>query len=122
MGRNGSSRHAVHLEIASSTGGRVREFYARLFGWRVRPGPNGYGIVRLGEGHSVTAGFLQVPEGGRSGLAICVEVGDLDGVLERAEGLGGRTLMPPTPVRDVGVFALLSDPDGNAVGVFHRDA
>jgi hypothetical protein len=51
-------------------------------------------------------------------VAIYVQVDDLDGYLERAGKLGGKTLIPPTEVPGMGRFAWLTDPEGTIVGLW----
>jgi predicted enzyme related to lactoylglutathione lyase len=43
-------------------------------------------------------------------------VDDARSAAERAEALGGRVLVPPTPVPNVGELTFLADPAGNAIG------
>jgi predicted enzyme related to lactoylglutathione lyase len=48
-----------------------------------------------------------------------MRVDDLDKYLDRAEHLGGKRLVPPTDLpEDYGRFAIFTDPDGNAVGLW----
>lgn len=53
-----------------------------------------------------------------------VDIGDptytmIDAGLERAERLGGRTVVPPTALPgDLGSFAVFADPDGQLVGLW----
>ena len=48
-----------------------------------------------------------------------MRVDDLDAYLARAEELGGSRLVEPTKLPgDYGSFAILADPDGNAVGLW----
>jgi hypothetical protein len=44
---------------------------------------------------------------------------DLQAVLDRVEGAGGKILMPKTPIgmEDAGYFAMISDTEGNTVGL-----
>ena len=52
-------------------------------------------------------------------MKIYVHVDDLDAYLDRAERLGGRRVVPPTDLPDdYGRFAIFTDPDGNAVGLW----
>lgn len=60
--------------------------------------------------------------GRRSYLTVYVAVDDLDKYLKRAEELGGSTVLGPMPVRGIGAFAMLCDPDGNIVGLFREAA
>jgi predicted enzyme related to lactoylglutathione lyase len=41
---------------------------------------------------------------------------DARSVAERAEALGGRVLMSPTPVPNAGELTFLAEPSGNAIG------
>lgn len=43
---------------------------------------------------------------------------DLQAYLDKPASLGGKTVVPPTPIPDVGAFALFHDPEGNLVGLF----
>ena len=52
-------------------------------------------------------------------VTIYVEVDDLNKSLAAAEHLGGTSLLPPTAIPGVGDFALLSDPEGNTIGILH---
>ena len=46
---------------------------------------------------------------------------DLQVVLERVEGAGGKVLMPKTPTgMDAGYFAMITDSEGNTVGLHSR--
>ena len=48
-----------------------------------------------------------------------MRVDDLDAYLARAEQLGGTQIVPPTPLPgDFGTIAVVTDPDGNAVGLW----
>ena len=50
---------------------------------------------------------------------IYMRVDDLQAYLDKAERLGGKTLVPPTPLPgDFGSFAMFADPDGQAVGLW----
>jgi predicted enzyme related to lactoylglutathione lyase len=48
-----------------------------------------------------------------------VEVDDISACLEKAESLGGKTIVPPVPI-PTGTFAWFADPDSNTVGLLQR--
>jgi len=48
-----------------------------------------------------------------------VEVEDADDYLKKAQGLGGKTIVPPVPI-PTGRVAWLADPEGNTVGLFEK--
>jgi predicted enzyme related to lactoylglutathione lyase len=51
-------------------------------------------------------------------LTIYVLVDDLQASLDKAQSLGGKTVVPPTPIPNVGSFALFTDPEGHVIGLF----
>ena len=108
----------VHFEIGATDVDRARDFYSRLFGWRVEPDPSGYGMVRTGSEVGIDGGIMPTPEGRPSWVTFYVGVDDLDKHLALAEELGGRRVMDPTAVGGTGAFAMVADPDGNVFGLF----
>jgi len=108
----------IHFEIGAIDGEAARRFYAELFGWGVAPDPTGYGVVDTGGDTGIRGGIMQTPEGVPPWVTVYVGVDDLEKSLEKAEGLGGRRVMGPTPVGEIGEMAMLADPDGNVLGLF----
>ena len=51
-------------------------------------------------------------------VTVYVAVEDLPAALKKAEGLGGKTIIPPTEVPGMGQFAWFADPDGNTIGLW----
>jgi len=49
-----------------------------------------------------------------------VAVEDLAATLERVQGLGGTTVVPPTPIPGVGAFAMFEDPEGHMLGIIKQ--
>jgi hypothetical protein len=46
-----------------------------------------------------------------------VQVDDVQGYLDKASALGGKTLVPPVEIPS-GTFAWFADPDGNTIGLW----
>ena len=46
-----------------------------------------------------------------------VQVDDVQGYLDKAGALGGKTLVPPVEI-PTGTFAWFADPDGNTIGLW----
>ena len=46
-----------------------------------------------------------------------VQVSDLQEYLDKAEKLGGKTVMPPTEIPNVVTIAMFQDPEGNFIGL-----
>ncbi len=110
------------FEIISDDHERARRFYTELFGWTTGPDPSGgdYALVDTGNGDdSVGGGIGPASEQDPAGVRVYMRVDDLDGYLERAGKLGGRTLAPPMDLPGgYGRIAMLADPDGNTVGLW----
>src|SRR3990172_3842979 len=110
----------VHFEIAGRDGKKLQEFYGKLFDWnvQVQAEMGNYGLVEAGEQGGIGGGIFQTQEGMPPYVTIYVAVDDLQAYLNKAERLGGKTIVPPTPIPNVGAFAMVHDPEGNLVGLF----
>lgn len=111
------------FEITSNEPERAQKFYGELFGWTISvdPSMNGYGMVDTGGGEGAVGGGI-----GRSGgpddpvgVKIYLRVDDLEEYLSRAEQLGGARVGQPVELPGGwGTIAVLTDPDGNQVGIW----
>ena len=50
-------------------------------------------------------------------MTFYVDTDDPQKILDRAERLGGKTIMKPTQVRPDLTLAMLADPEGNVIGL-----
>jgi predicted enzyme related to lactoylglutathione lyase len=107
----------VHFEIVSETKAKeLQEFYSNLFGWTINAdNPYNYGQVNTGAGRGINGGIGPSPSGNR--VTIYTEVEDLQAALDKAESLGGKTLMAPEEIPGAVTMAMFADPDGNVVGL-----
>ena len=105
----------VHWEIGGRDAERLRAFYVDLFGWKIDAQSPEYGLVETGDG--VGGGIMRTPDGMPPYVTIYVQVLDLDAALRRVAELGGRQVKGPTPIANVGAFALFQDPEGNLIGL-----
>jgi predicted enzyme related to lactoylglutathione lyase len=107
----------VHFEVVGKDGPKLMQFYGRLFGWTVNAdNPMNYGMVDAEES-GIGGGISSSQEGSDGHLTFYVGVDDLQATLDKAESLGGKTVMPPTEIPNVVTFALLNDPEGHLVGL-----
>ena len=56
-------------------------------------------------------------ENGGTQVTFYVSVDDLQAYLDKAEQLGGRTVVPVTEIPNMVTFAQIADPEGNVVGI-----
>jgi predicted enzyme related to lactoylglutathione lyase len=110
------------FEVISTNPDRIRNFYSRLFGWTTTDsGQPGYWLADTGAGSQAIGGGIGGTQPGEEvgRTTIYMRVDDLQAYLDKAERLGGKTLVPPTPLPgDFGSFAMFTDPDGQPVGLW----
>lgn len=107
----------VHFEIGCKNGDQTQEFYSKLFEW---------GFQQFGPARMINTGSEEGIHGHVNSpghephnyTVIYVQVDDLQACLDKAEALGGKTVVPPTEVPEAGHFAWLSDPEGTMVGLW----
>lgn len=107
----------VHWEIVGKSGKQLQDFYGQLFDWQINAdNPYQYGVVDTQTEQGINGGIATANEP-NSRVTIYVQVADLQATLDKAESLGGKTLMPPTEIPGAVTMALFSDPDGNVTGL-----
>jgi predicted enzyme related to lactoylglutathione lyase len=106
----------VWFEVVGKDSGALSTFYGDLFGWRIDPGPQGY-FMATPEGERPTGGIGADPSGGAGHVTFYAETDDLQGMLDKAERLGGKTVMPPSEPMQGTSIALFADPEGHVVGL-----
>ncbi|MCB9680475.1 MAG: VOC family protein [Alphaproteobacteria bacterium] len=105
----------VWFEVMGKDAKASQAFYGKLFGWQYATSeamPD-YGVVRDVDG--VPGGVGGSPQGGWS--CFYVSVDDLDGSVEQAVGLGAQVRLPPMQIPNGDRIAVVSDPDGLAIGL-----
>ena len=111
----------VHWEIGAKDAEKLQEFYAKLFDWQISPsGYPGYMQVDTGQ-ENLAGGIMQIKEDIPPYVAIYVSVDDLQTYLDKAESMGGKTVVPPTPIPTLGSFAVFLDPEEHPIGLFQRE-
>jgi predicted enzyme related to lactoylglutathione lyase len=97
-------------------------FYGDLFGWSAgEPSEEHQGYRMFFRGDQPVAGLVPTAEGSHPTWTTFLSTPDLAGTVERATGSGGRVLVEPLPVADLGSFAELTDPAGAAVGAWQAN-
>jgi predicted enzyme related to lactoylglutathione lyase len=110
----------VHWEIAAKDAKKLQDFYTQLFDWKIDANnPMNYGMVETGGQGGINGGIMPVQGDYPPYVTFYVHVDDLQAYLDKAESLGGTTIVPPTLIHpDVGSFAMFHDPEGNLIGLF----
>jgi uncharacterized protein len=115
----------VWHELHTSDRAKALKFYATLIGWETKEVPMGpgepYGLCFLnGKDH---AGITksQAPAHVPPHWLPYIAVDDVDKTAEKIKALGGRVLMAPMDIPNVGRFAPVTDPQGAAFAI-HKHA
>jgi predicted enzyme related to lactoylglutathione lyase len=108
----------VHFEIGCKDKDKTSEFYGKLFDWSTTSyGPASTGVSTDSDsgidGHITALGHEP-----HNYVIVYVEVEDIPAYLEKAEALGGNTVIGATEVPDEGHFAWVEDPEGNMFGLW----
>jgi len=107
----------VHFEIGCRDSAKAQAFYTSLFGWKTEP----YGaaaMISTGSEQGIGGHINSLGHEPHNYVTVYVQVDDLRAYLDQAAKLGGKTLVPPTEVPNMGHFAWLADPEGTIVGLW----
>jgi len=125
-------RTVIHFEIPANNPERLSEFYKNLFGWnfeKTSMGENGdYWMIETRSGTARNMEKAQNTAGVNGGMmkktntdqrpVNYVLVESVDKFSKRIQDLGGKIVVPRTPIPGMGAFAIGLDPEGNQVGIF----
>jgi len=108
----------VHIEISAKDREAASKFYSELFGWQVHQMPEmNYATFEADGGPG--GGFSPIGETNPVGSVIVyVDTDDIAASLDKAVELGGKVVVPETPIPDMGWFAIFEDPTGNRTGLY----
>jgi predicted enzyme related to lactoylglutathione lyase len=113
----------IHFEIMGGKGNELDTFYRDLFGWNINSNnPMKYGIVETGGAAGGINGGVGPGNDGSKRVSVYALVEGLQEALDRAERLGGKTVLPPTEVPGGPKLAMFADPAGNITGVMEKRA
>lgn len=110
------SHPVLHFEVAGKDLDSLQAFYGELFGWKTQKaaGDMPYAMVEKEDG-GIGGGIGQAPDG-KGHVTFYVGADDPQAVLDKAEQLGGKTIMPVTELPQV-TIALFADPEGHVIGL-----
>lgn len=100
----------------------AKKFYTELFGWKLRDEPMEEGVYIIASvDDKDVAGIMGMPpeaQGAPSNWGVYITVTDIEATLKKAAELGGKIILPPKAIPDVGQFAVLQDPQGAYFSIF----
>jgi uncharacterized protein len=110
----------VHWEVQARDPGAQQRFFGDLFGWNVDANnPQNYGMVTAGGVGSIGGGIGPTTDAPRA--TFYVQVPSIADTLDKANMMGGQTVMPRTDIGMV-ILAQFRDPEGNLIGLIEGAA
>ncbi len=111
---------SVMFEVIANDQEAMKTFYSKVFGWQYQLGEGAFAYIHFGTRTLPLLGGIgaakpKIP-GFEPGHHFYIRVGSLEATIERAVLAGGKTFVPPTEV-DGYNFAMIKDPEGNAIGL-----
>lgn len=108
-------------ELMTTDPDGAKKFYSQLFGWSMKDMTVSSGAYSMGQvGEAAVVGIMSIPPqaaGMPPSWGTYVTVTDVDSTLKEVEQLGGKVLMPPFDVPNVGRMAVIQDPQGAALSI-----
>jgi len=125
-------RTIVHFEIPANNPEKLSEFYKSLFGWKIEKMSmremGDYWMIETRAGTAQNMEKAQSTAGVNGGMmkkmdstqrpVNYVMVESVDDFSKKIQNLGGKIIVPKTPIPNMGAFAVALDPEGNPFGVF----
>lgn len=113
-------RHGVFSlnELITTDLASAKEFYGELFGWTFTEAKTIYGNPYLVAHHEgIVIGGMMIKEGNvPDDIMPCwdpyVTVDDIEASAKKVVSLGGKVILPPTDMPEVGRFCVINDPQG----------
>ena len=111
----------VHFEIPVDDIERAKKFYSDMFGWDIKQVADmEYWFVTTSGENAVNGGMMkrQHPQ---QPITNYIDVSSVNDYAAKLERLGGKTVVPKTPVQGMGYFAVCLDTENNSFGLWEDD-
>jgi len=108
------------VDLSSKDADASRDYYAKLFGWKVEiagPDAGGYALAKLGGKDVAGIGPVQDPNA-PSAWNLYIGTRDADVVAKKVEAAGGKVIVAPFDVLKSGRMAVFQDPSGAFISVW----
>jgi predicted enzyme related to lactoylglutathione lyase len=106
-----------HIEIPTTDAKRSKEFYSKIFGWKIIESTPEY--LMFSTPGNDGGGFTTTSKPSSDGVVLYIEVADIERNLREVEDAGGKIVKGKTILQDEsGNYALFTDPSGNIMGLW----
>jgi predicted enzyme related to lactoylglutathione lyase len=109
-----------HFEIGVRDKARARDFYSRLFAWKIENTLHAE-MIRTGDTVSeetISGHINSLGHEPHNYTIFYVMVDDVAAAIEKAVSLGGKKIVGPVPLPNNTEFGWIADPEGNTIGVY----
>ncbi len=111
----------VHIEIPSTDFGKSKEFYSKVFGWKVDMTPGMDYATWTPPDKGVGGGFTKSDKPATEGVGLYIGVDDIEAKLTEIEAGGGKIVTPKTKISDeYGYYAEFTDSLGNKLALWSK--
>ena len=104
-------------ELATRDTGVAKKFYTELLGWTAEDSDGPMGTYTTFKNAGRLAGGMLTLGDVPPHWLVYFAVEDCDGAVDKASGTGGRVVVPPSDIPDIGRFSVITDPQGAAFAV-----
>jgi predicted enzyme related to lactoylglutathione lyase len=108
----------VHFEIPADDLKRAKNFYTQLFGWKMEDVPGmDYTMV---DTYGLGGGMMKRMHPDQQ-ITNYIGVPSVDEYSAKVEKLGGKIMVPKKAIPGMGYFAICTDTENNAFGIFETN-
>ena len=111
----------VHVELHTGDVAKAKQFYSKLFGWKLEdmpmPGGGTYTMIQVGEGTG--GGMMSAqPPGSPPRWQAYVGVDDVAAATRKAKELGAKIVQEKMEVGGFGWMSVITDPTGATIALW----
>ena len=106
-----------HVELNTTDVKKAKDFYGKLFNWKLEDIPGDYTMIGVGEGTG--GGMMKNPIPGAPSFWLSyVLVDDIESATKKAKSLGAQVMKDVTQVGEFGWLSIIADPTGAHLGLW----
>ena len=108
-----------HIEIPTTDVKKSREFYSKMFGWKMYENRPDYVMFTTEDNQG--GGLTPQSKPTQDGVILYIEVEDIAKKLGEIEAAGGNKVKDKTEISpEFGLYGLFTDPCGNIMGLWSK--
>ena len=109
----------TQFQILSKSPDETAQFYSSLFGWKViEDNPLGCRQIRTGSNEGIQGAIWPAPPEASNFVQLFVTVEDVESIVDKAQALGAKVIVPPTLLPEGEQMAVFLDPQGMSLAVW----